>query len=48
MSGARGVWGLLATALLGVLLLGGCGKKGPPVPPGPPDQITWPQIYPTR
>jgi predicted small lipoprotein YifL len=29
-------------------LLAGCGKKGPPEPPGPPDQITYPKSYPTR
>jgi predicted small lipoprotein YifL len=34
--------------LLGALLLAGCGKKGPPEPPGPPDQITYPRIYPTH
>jgi predicted small lipoprotein YifL len=39
--------GLLAVAL-GVLLLAGCGKKGPPEPAGPPDQIIWPRAYPTH
>jgi len=29
-------------------LLAACGKKGPPDPPGPPDKIIWPKIYPTR
>lgn len=38
---------LLAVALCGVLTLAACGKKGPPSPPGPPDQITWPRSYPT-
>jgi hypothetical protein len=37
---------LLAVALLGVLALAGCGKKGPPEPPGPPDQINYPRGYP--
>jgi hypothetical protein len=34
--------------LLGVLLLTACGKKGAPTPAGPPDQVTWPRIYPTH
>lgn len=34
--------------LLGLGLLAGCGKKGPPVPPGPPSQITYPRTYPTH
>jgi predicted small lipoprotein YifL len=34
--------------VLGVLMLVACGKKGPPTPPGPPDEITWPRAYPTR
>jgi predicted small lipoprotein YifL len=40
---------LIIVALLGmaVLVLVACGKKGPPSPPGPPDQITWPRVYPT-
>ena len=29
------------------LLLAGCGRKGWPLPPGPPDQITFPRSYPT-
>ncbi len=29
-------------------LLTACGKKGPPDPPGPPDQITYPKSYPTH
>jgi hypothetical protein len=29
------------------LVLGGCGKVGPPQPPGPPDKVTWPHTYPT-
>ena len=49
MAGGSGMKaGLLAVALLGVLLLAACGKKGAPVPPGPPDQLTWPRTYPTR
>jgi hypothetical protein len=37
---------LLAVALLGVFALAGCGKKGPPEPPGPRDQIIYPRSYP--
>ncbi len=33
---------------LALALLAGCGKKGAPSPPGPPDQIIYPKIYPTR
>jgi len=29
-------------------LLVACGKKGPPEPPGPPDKIIYPKVYPTR
>ena len=29
-----------------VLLLAGCGKKGPPQPPGPADQVIYPRTYP--
>ncbi len=35
-----------AFALL--LLLGACGKVGPVRPPGPPDQVTHPRLYPNR
>ena len=31
-----------------VLALAACGKKGPPTPPGPPDRITYPRVYPTH
>jgi predicted small lipoprotein YifL len=38
-----------AVALLVALaVMAGCGKKGPPDPPGPQDQVTYPKIYPTR
>ena len=30
------------------LLLAGCGRKGWPLAPGPPDQITYPLVYPTQ
>ena len=31
-----------------VLALAACGKKGPNSPPGPPDQVTYPRMYPTH
>ena len=37
----------VVAALLAVAVLGGCGKKGAPVPVGPADQITYPRVYPT-
>ncbi len=43
---SRGVAAVLA--LLGLLLVTGCGKKGDPSPPGPRDKITWPRVYPTH
>ena len=36
---------MLALALA-LALLAGCGKKGAPVAPGPPDQVTYPRTYP--
>lgn len=47
---ARGmtrVW-FLVGVLASVMLLAACGKKGPPSPPGPPDQVIWPRTYPTH
>lgn len=35
---------LLALAL--AVSLAACGKKGPPEPPGPPDQVIYPRQYP--
>jgi hypothetical protein len=35
-------------ALMACTLLASCGKKGPPDPPGPPNEITWPRTYPTH
>jgi hypothetical protein len=37
---------LPAAALLAALCLAACGKKGPPSPPGPPDEIIFPRGYP--
>jgi predicted small lipoprotein YifL len=31
-----------------LLPLAACGKKGPPSPPGPPNEIIYPRTYPTR
>ncbi len=36
----------LMAALMLLLALAACGKKGPIVPPGPPDQIIFPRSYP--
>jgi hypothetical protein len=29
-----------------LLALAACGKKAAPAPPGPPDQVTYPRVYP--
>ena len=36
----------LGLTLLAALALAACGRVGPPRPPGPPDQITYPRAYP--
>ena len=46
MAGGAGMRWALFLAL--ILMLTACGKKGPPSPPGPPDQITFPRTYPTH
>ncbi|HTR17331.1 MAG TPA: hypothetical protein VMI52_09890 [Acetobacteraceae bacterium] len=38
----------IAAALLALLALAACGKKGAPSAPGPADQITWPRAYPAQ
>ena len=43
-SGARFA---LALTLVAAMTLSGCGKKGAPSPPGPPDQVIYPRSYPT-
>jgi len=32
--------------LLAVVALAGCGRVGPPRPPGPTEAITFPRLYP--
>ena len=34
------------SAILALTLLAACGRMGPPRPPGPLDQITYPRPYP--
>jgi len=34
--------------LLILLTLNACGKRGSPQPPGSPDQVTYPKVYPTQ
>ena len=36
----------MMAAVLMILALAACGKRGPPVQPGPPDQIIYPRTYP--
>ncbi|WP_267898250.1 LPS translocon maturation chaperone LptM [Teichococcus wenyumeiae] len=40
----RGILTLLAVAAL----LAACGRPGPVRPPGPPEDITYPRVYPSR
>ncbi len=39
---------LAALAVLAVLVVAGCGKKGPPSSPGPANQVIYPRTYPTH
>jgi len=38
---------LLLLLLALVLALAACGRRGGPIPPGPPDQVTYPRSYPS-
>ncbi|HUM08703.1 MAG TPA: lipoprotein [Acidocella sp.] len=38
----------VALAMLCVLALAGCGRRGTPVPPGPASAITYPHTYPAQ
>lgn len=39
---------IFVASICAALALSACGKKAPPVPPGPADQITYPKVYPTQ
>ncbi len=38
----------IMAAILMLLAVVSCGKRGPPVAPGPPDQVIYPRAYPAR
>ena len=38
----------IMAALLALALLAACGRAGSIRPPGPPDQVTFPRVYPSR
>jgi hypothetical protein len=38
----------LLVLLAAACLLAACGKRGANEPPGPPDKIIYPKVYPTR
>lgn len=40
--------GMRVLVVLALVLLGACGKKSSPQPPGPANEITYPRIYPSR
>jgi hypothetical protein len=33
---------------LALVMLAGCGRTGPPRPPGPPEAVIYPRAYPAR
>ncbi len=39
---------LTALALIGLLALSACGKKGSPTPAGPAQDVTYPRSYPAK
>jgi predicted small lipoprotein YifL len=39
---------VFASVFAVLLAVAACGKKGPPTPPGPPNEVTWPRTYPTH
>jgi predicted small lipoprotein YifL len=38
----------LILALLAVLTLAGCGRRGAPTPPGPASAVIFPHVYPAN
>jgi predicted small lipoprotein YifL len=39
---------IVPVLLLAAVLLAACGRTGPIRPPGPPDEISFPRVYPSR
>ncbi len=39
---------LTVLAVLGLLVLSACGKKGAPTPAGPAQDVTYPRSYPAK
>jgi predicted small lipoprotein YifL len=48
ISGTAAGMTMAAALVVAMSLLVGCGKKGPPDPPGPADQVRYPKVYPTH
>ncbi|WP_158287590.1 lipoprotein [Falsiroseomonas bella] len=48
MRGRVGVGAAQPLLLLVLVLLAACGRTGDIRPPGPPEQITYPRVYPAR